>query len=260
MIGAKNFEEQYVLADLIAGRLEHAGFVTSQKSDLGSGIAFRAGQLAISTSMSIIPARFGPISCTAADMPGRRPMLDQLAAWLRQSRGITLAGPLGFENAYVFAMRADRAKALGIHSLADLAGHPGLIAGGDFEIFSRPEWRSVVRAYGLSFSGTRQYQPDFLYRAVVSGDVDLISAFSSDGRIARYGLTILADPKDALPPYDAMLLVGPAAAHDPRLLAALRPLAGSITLAAMQQANLMVDRDKVPPAQAARWLSQHLTH
>ena len=32
----------------------------------------------------------------------------------------------------------------------------------------------------------------------MSGDADVVSAFSSDGRIARYGLTILADPKQAL--------------------------------------------------------------
>ena len=61
----------------------------------------------------------------------------------------------------------------------------------------------MAAAYGLSAMRRRQYQPDFLYRAVMSGDADLVSAFSSDGRIARYGLNILADPKGALPPYDA---------------------------------------------------------
>ena len=46
-----------------------------------------------------------------------------------------------------------------------------------------------------------------MYRAVGSGDVDVISAFSSDGRIAQFGLKLLSDPKGALPPYDAVLLV-----------------------------------------------------
>ena len=90
----------------------------------------------------------------------------------------------------------------------------------------------------------------------------VISAFSSDGRIAQYDLKILADPKGALPPYDAMLLLGPAHAHDLALIAALKPLIGAIPLNVMQQANLMVDRDqdKQTPAQAARWLAAHLMH
>ena len=96
----------------------------------------------------------------------------------------------------------------------------------------------------------------------MSGDADVVSAFSSDGRIARYGLILLADPKAALPPYDAMLLVGPAHAHDPKFIAALKPLIGHISLTLMQRANLMVDRDqeKQTPAATAAWLEEHLAH
>jgi osmoprotectant transport system permease protein len=188
-------------------------------------------------------------------------MLAQMSQWMRETHGITLLGSLGFENAYSFAMRRDRAEALHINSLADLAAmSPRLKMGGDFEIFTRPEWRNVIRAYGLRFGGLRQYQPNFLYRAVTGGDVDVISAFSSDGRIAQYGLKILSDPKGALPPYDAVLLLGPAHAQDTALIAALKPLVGSIPLDVMQQANLMVDRDinKQTPAQAANWLARHI--
>jgi osmoprotectant transport system permease protein len=158
-------------------------------------------------------------------------------------------------------MRKERAEALHIASLADLAEHSrALKIGGDLEIFSRPEWRAVREAYGLHFAVQRQYQPNFLYRALTGGDVDVITGFSSDGRIAQYGLTLLTDPKGALPPYDAVLLVGPAHAHDAALLAALRPLVGAIDLAAMQKANLMVDRDrnKRTVAQTARWLDRLL--
>jgi osmoprotectant transport system permease protein len=180
-----------------------------------------------------------------------------MAGWLKAKHGITYVGPLGFENAYAFAMRSDRAAALHVNTLADLAAYaPHMKIGGDFEIFSRPEWRAVEHAYGLTFGVQRVYQPDFLYRAVTSGEVDVISAFSSDGRIAQYKLKLLADPKGALPPYDAVLLVSPAHAHDGRLLAALTPLLGSIDLATMQRANLSVDRDadKLSPEQAAKTL------
>jgi osmoprotectant transport system permease protein len=171
-------------------------------------------------------------------------------------------GPLGFENAYAFAMRSNRADALGIRSLADLSRYaPRLKIGGDFEIFSRPEWRAVKGAYGLGFAVERQYQANFLYRAVASGDVDVISAFSSDGRIREYNLKVLSDPKSALPPYDAVLLVSRPRAGDARLLAALRSLVGAIDLATMQDANMMADRsqDKWTPVEIAKMLDAKIS-
>jgi osmoprotectant transport system permease protein len=114
----------------------------------------------------------------------------------------------------------------------------------------------------MRFGTRRQYQPNLMYSALVSGDVDVITAFSSDGRIAQYGLTVLTDPKGALPPYDAILLVSPAHANDRAFLDALKPLIGAIDLKTMQQANFMVDRtdDKKSPLEAARWLQQRLAH
>jgi osmoprotectant transport system permease protein len=254
VVGAKNFTEQYILADLIAGRLEKAGLATTQKTDLGSTVALRA---LAANAIDVYVDYSGTLWADAmhrSDLPGRKAMLAQLGNWLRQRYGIVMPGALGFENAYVFAMRADRARALHIQSLSDLAIHAAALKiGGDFEIFSRPEWRSVVKAYGLSFAVQRQYQPDFLYRAAANGDVDVISAFSSDGRIARYGLKILSDPKGALPPYDAVLLLGPH--HAAQLRKLLEPLVGDISLRRMQQANLMVDQGQKTPRQAALWLA-----
>ena len=261
VIGAKNFDEQYTLSALISRRLEKTGLHATVKSDLGSAVAFHAlaaGDIDLYVDYS---GTIWADQMHRSDMPGRGPLLAQMSAWMKRTAGITMLGPLGFENAYAFAMRRDRAAALHINSLADLAAYAGQMKiGGDFEIFSRPEWRAVQAAYGLKFGTRRQYQPNFLYRAVAGGDVDVISAFSSDGRIAQYGLKILGDPKAALPPYDAVLLLGPSHAHDAALIAALKPLLGAIDLATMQQANLMVDRDtdKQTPAEAARWLDARI--
>ena len=99
-----------------------------------------------------------------------------------------------------------------------------------------------------------------MFRAVTSGDVDVISAFSSDGRIAADNLVTLADPRQALPPYDAVVLIAPDRVNDARLLAALRPLIGAIPVEAMRDANYSVDRDadKLRPVEAGRALSQTL--
>jgi osmoprotectant transport system permease protein len=262
-VGTKNFEEQFILGALIEDRLRAAGYSTERRDGLGSTVIFdalAAGDIDVYVDYS---GTIWADDMKRSDRPGRNAVLAQITEWLRRTREIRCIGPLGFENAYAFAMRPDRAAALGVHSLADLAYvAPSLRIGGDYEIFSRPEWRSVEQVYGLKFETERQFQSNFLYRAVVSGDVDVISAFSSDGRVAQYGLKVLPDPRGALPPYDAVLLVAPAHAQDSKFIAALRPLIGAIDLAQMQRANLMADREtgKRSPDEIATELDAAIEH
>jgi osmoprotectant transport system permease protein len=56
-----------------------------------------------------------------------------------------------------------------------------------------------------------------MYHAVENGEADVISAFSSDGRIAALDLLVLEDPKHAIPSYDALILIAPKRPADERL-------------------------------------------
>ena len=254
VIGAKNFSEQYILADLMADRLRAAGYAVSDKTDLGSAVAYRAlasGEIDAYVDYS---GTLWTNVLRRTDTPPRVALLAQLTEALKRRDGVLLEGALGFENAYALAMRRDRAQALGIRTLDDLAAHPrDLTLGADLEFLSRPEWASIQGAYGLNFKAQRRFQPTFLYKAVTSGDADVISAFSSDGRIAADDLVVLGDPRGAIPPYDAVILVSPQRARDARFVAALRPLIGAIPVQVMRAANLSVDRDqdKLTPEQAA---------
>jgi osmoprotectant transport system permease protein len=256
-IGAKNFAEQYILAQLMVDRLQAAGARAGLKEDLGSATAYRA--LAASEIDAYIDYT-GTLWANVLgrkDNPGRAAMLAQLRTELERRDHVRLLGPLGFENAYVLAMRSDRARALGIASLADLADHaPALRFGSDLEFMSRPEWTDLRRAYGLRFKALTAYQPTFMYRALEGGEADVISAFSSDGRIAADHLLVLGDPRAALPPYDAVILLSPRRAADRRLVGALQPLVGAISVETMREANYSVDRpgQKLTPMAAARWL------
>ncbi|MDO9431017.1 MAG: glycine betaine ABC transporter substrate-binding protein [Phenylobacterium sp.] len=257
VVGAKNFSEQYILAEVMAERLERAGAHVSRKEDLGSAVAYRAlaaGELDVYIDYS---GTLWTNVLKREDNPGRAQVLAELTTELKKRDGVVVLGSLGFENAYAFAMRADRAKALGIVSLADLARQaPRLTLGSDLEFLSRPEWKAVDAAYGFNFKTERSFQPTFMYRALSGGEADVISAFSSDGRISADKLVVLTDPRGALPPYDAVILISPKRAGDERLLAALKPLIGSISVEAMRAANYSVDRDqgKASPAEAARAL------
>jgi osmoprotectant transport system permease protein len=261
VIGAKNFSEQYILAELMADRLEGQGAQVTRKINLGSAVAYRALAAGEIDAYVDYSGTLWANVLGRKDNPGRAAVLDGLRTELKRRDGVVLLAPLGFENAYALAMRRDRAQALGITTLADLAAKaPQLTMGGDLEFFSRPEWASVEKTYGLRFKAKRQFQPTFMYRALGSGEADVISAFSSDGRIAADDLVVLGDPKGALPPYDAVLLIAPGRADDARLRAALAGLDGAITVEAMQKANFSVDRDdgKVSPTEAARALEKEL--
>jgi osmoprotectant transport system permease protein len=190
------------------------------------------------------------------DVKPRADVLAEMAAWLSREHKIKLLGGLGFENAYALAMPKSRAQALGIRTLADLAGRAqSLSIAGDYEFFGRPEWDAVRKAYGISFREQRQMQAEFMYAAAKQGEVDVIAGYTSDGRIAQFDLVVLDDPKHAIPPYDAVLLISPARGDDPALLAALKPLVDAIDVTMMRSANLRASGgETASPSEAARWL------
>ena len=112
------------------------------------------------------------------------------------------------------------------------------------------------KVYGLPFREQRQMQSDFMYAAVASGEVDVIAGYTSDGLIAKYGLTVLDDPRHAIPPYDAIVLISPRRANDAKLRAAIQPLLGRISLTTIREANLRANGSDADSSSAtvARWL------
>lgn len=263
VVGSKTFTEQYILAELISGRLREAGFQTKSLESLGSDIIFRGladGELDVYVDYTgTIWANYMKREESASGWK----VLHVVEGWLASEHGIRSLGSLGFENAYALAMRRKRAEELGIQSIADLARHsPSLKIGGDYEFFDRPEWKAVRNGYGLAFADRISYDSTFMYDAIMDESVDVISAFSSDGRIEQYDLLVLEDPKETLPPYDAVILLSPEIAELPEVAEALQKLTGTITIETMRQANYMVDRKpeegKKTPRQAARWLEEQI--
>ena len=258
VIGAKNFSEQFILARLIGGRLIAEGYRVSYREGLGSSIAYKAlasGEIDAYVDYS---GTLWANEMHRSDHLPRGATQSAIADWAKSTDGVEVLGALGFENAYAFAMRADRARDLGIESLEDLSSRASsLTLGADLEFLERPEWKAVRDAYRLRFAKSRRFAPSLMYDALKSHDVDVISAFSSDGRIAVDRLVVLTDPRQALPGYDALLLISRRAASDPGIIAALRPLVGAFPVEEMRRANYSVDRDryKLTPENAAEDLA-----
>ena len=255
-VGAKTFTEQYVLAEILAGHVTtQTGRPATVLASLGSTVAFDALRRdEIDVYVDYTGTLWATVMGRTGAGGGRQAILEEVGRWLREQHQVTLAAALGFENSYAFALRRDRAEKLGVRRLGELVPHaPRLSAASDYEFFTRPEWRAVQSAYGLRFREQRSMDPSLLYAAVAGEQVDVITAYSSDGRIVAFDLVTLEDERGAIPPYDAVVLASPRLARErPDVLAALARLEGRIDVARMREMNRQVDAQGLSPAAVAR--------
>lgn len=256
VVGAKTFTEQYVLAELLTQQLHASGIPARKAQGMGSTILFES---VCDGSVDCYVDYSGTLWSNVlkrTDTPPSDQLIAALSRELKTRYGVQCLGPLGFENTYALAMRRDLAEQRGIKSISDLARwNASLKIGGDYEFFGRPEWKAVQTTYGLRSARTVALDSTLMYRAVVDGQVDAISAFSTDGRISAYDLVVLRDDEHVFPPYDAVLLLSAQAARRPELLQALQPVLNAVSVTRMRQANQLVDVDGRSPAVAAQEIS-----
>jgi osmoprotectant transport system permease protein len=253
IVASAPFTEQHILSEVLKDRLQEAGFHrVDQRPGMGETIQFlalRHGQVDCCVNYT------GNVWATLMrrkDVADPQTTLAETSRFLHEKYGIVCLGRLGFENAYALAMRREQAEKLGIRTIGDLARHaPHFTIAGDLQFFERSEWANVRTEYGLAFQKVHPMDPTLMYTAVAEGTVDVICAYSSDGRIMEKDLVLLEDPRQALPPYDAVLLLSAKAAADPKLRAALEPLVGAIGMDTMRRANLRVDVEGQRPRVAA---------
>ena len=260
-IGAKPYTEQYVLGEILAGQIRRdTGRPVEVIASLGSTVAFDAldtGQIDAYVDYS------GTVWATIMQRestPGTRgAVLDEVARYLETERGVLFVGPLGYENTYALAMRRADIARRGITRISQLVPIANdLSLGADFEFFSRREWRDLVDVYGLQFREHRNMDPSLMYAAVGNGDVDVITAYSTDGRIDAFDLVALADDGGAFPPYDAVILASARLGREqPDVVDALRALVGRIDANRMRRLNGRVDQDgETASAVAAAFLTE----
>ena len=263
VVGAKTFTEQYILSAIVSEWIEQeTGRGTTLMQSLGSMVAFDAldaGDIDLYVDYS--GTLWANEMNRGHETASRDRVLAEVEQYLRDERGVTLVARLGFENAYALAVRADDARRLNLRRISDLVSHaPGLVLGGDYEFFARPEWRVLREAYGFEFGSLRTMDSTLMYQAAAQHSVDVISAFSSDGRIAAYDLVVLTDDRGTIPPYDAVLLASQRLSEqEPDVIAALARLHDLIPVERMRAMNLEVDEGGAAPAFVAERFVRALT-
>lgn len=246
VVGSKRFTESYILGEIVSQTLAQAGVAAQHKPGLGNtGILEQA---LASGAVDIYPEYTGTIVRELLKREGN-PSLAELNRWL-QPRGLKAAVPFGFNNTYALAMREDQAQKLGVKTISDLARlAPGALKLGlshEFQVRA-DGWPALKRAYGLPQLPGSALDHGLAYEALRGGQIDLIDVYSTDAKVGRYGLRVLADDKAFFPRYDAVLLMRAAVDAGPLLA-----LAGRIDNPAMVALNAQVEIDGLSFAEAAR--------
>jgi osmoprotectant transport system permease protein len=267
-VGSKNFTEQLVLGEIVAGALERWGGVTVERRlNLGGTFicdrAVRAGEIDVYVEYTgtALTAIFKDEVPTAPEAGGRqlRSISRQVYGRVRDryaSAGLTLGAPLGFDNTFAILIRGADARRLGIKTIDDVARHtPGWRAGFGYEFLERADgFAGLARTYSLRFAERpRVMDLALMYRALADGQVDLIAGDATSGLITSLDLFMLEDDREYFPPYEAAPVTRAATllAH-PGIADALARLSSRITVEDMRAMNHAVDAEKRDPAAVAR--------
>jgi glycine betaine/choline ABC-type transport system substrate-binding protein len=167
--------------------------------------------------------------------------------------GIGWLNPFGFNNTYAITVRQDQAREHGWHKISDLKQDQNdLRAGFTAEFSERADgYPGLSSAYGLRFMEVNDLEPSMMYKAMANGEVDVICAFATDGRIEAYRLKPLRDDKKFFPPYYAAPVIREECLEkNPGLEKALSSLGGLLDDDAMQRLNFQVDGKGLSAAKA----------
>ncbi|WP_083299879.1 glycine betaine ABC transporter substrate-binding protein [Janthinobacterium sp. MP5059B] len=250
-VGSKRFTESYILGEIL--QQSAAPHVKAQhRQGLGNTAIVLAALQA--GSIDVYAEYMGTI---ASEILKHDKAID-LAQMRRElaALGLGVAVPLGFNNTYALAMRADEKS---IASLDQLAQHPALTFGLSHEFIGRIDgWPGLAARYGLP-QRPRGLDHGIAYEALAQRQVDVIDIYSTDAKIRQYGLRVLADTQQYFPRYDAMLLYRldvPQRFFCPPLGRLLLRLQGRISESDMIAMNAAVEIDGKTFSDVARqWLA-----
>ncbi len=256
-IATKDFAEQLILGELMAQMIEaHTDLTVERRFNLGGTMichdALAAGEIdlyAEYTGTGLVTVLKQPVESDADEV------FRTVRGEYERRFGLAWLEPFGFNNTYALTVREADARRRGWRTISDLTASAGrLRAGFTAEFSARPDgYPSVRKAYGLDFGEVHDLQPSLMYQAVATGEVDVVGAFTTDGRIAAFDLFPLADDRNAFPPYFAAPVIrGELLKRHPDVRDVLARLAGVLDDATMQRLNYDVDEHGRRPSGVAR--------
>jgi len=256
-IGSKNFTEQFILAELLAQLIEK-NTDTKVKRVYNLGGTMICHNALVNGEIDIYPEYTGTaLTAILGQVPSNdaQQTLALVSNEYNDKFQLEWLSPFGFNNTYAITVRRHDAELHDWRSISDLrSAAPSLTAGFTAEFTERVDgYPGLQKTYGFKFSSSVDMDPGLMYKTIADSGVDVICAFSTDGRIKAYDLQPLVDDKGFFPPYYAAPVIRRETLQKyPEVKNILETLAGVIDDTTMQDLNYAVDEEKQSPQEVAR--------
>lgn len=256
-VAGKDFTEQILLAHIYADLIEaKTDLRVNRKVGLGgSQVVFNA---LIAGDVDMYVDYTGTLYGSFLKHPPLsdiKKVYDISKQELAEKYNLILLPQIGFNNTYTLTMRREKAAALGIRTISDLARvAPDLRLAATVEFMNREDgWLGLRKAYGLEFAKIFPTDGSPRFVAIAAEHCDVIDAFSTEGLIKGYDLQILEDDRQFFLPYFAVPLIrGEILEKHPELRDVVAILNGILTNETMQELNYQIDELKRDPMDVAR--------
>jgi osmoprotectant transport system permease protein len=253
VVGSKVFTEGYVLGEIAAQTLESVSKVpVERKLGMGStGILFEALS---SGAIDLYADYTGTLSEAILKQPDLKSVEDIQAALAKMD--LVISAPLGFDDTYALAVKESFAEKHDLHTISDLKRvQADIRAGFSYEFMDRKDgFPRMAERYHLLLPPQKvsRMEHSLSFQAIDDGAVDLIDTYSTDAKIKKSQLRVLADDLGFFPVYQAVWVARKAFvdAH-PREWQALTQLEGVISAEAMIDMNSQADIQKQSYAKVA---------
>jgi osmoprotectant transport system permease protein len=238
-VGSKRFTESYLLGEIVRATAAPHATVTHRQGLGNTAIVYAALKAG---AIDLYPDYTGTLIREVLKRDDA-PNLAELDAALARD-GLGVAVPLGFHNGYAIALRADLAREMRIATLSDLRAHPTLKLGLSHEFLARADgWPGLAKRYGLT-QRPSGIDHGIAYAALANQSLDGTDIYTTDAKIARERLAVLADDLKHFPRYDAVLVHRrDLAERAPAAWRAIRGLEGRIDEARMIAMNGQAELD-----------------
>ncbi|PRO64422.1 ABC transporter permease/substrate-binding protein [Alkalicoccus urumqiensis] len=181
---------------------------------------------------------------------------EQARDGMLEQYGLVFLEPMDYQNTYALAVTEEFAESEGVETISDLIPYEeDLTAAFTFEFYDREAdgYPAIQNVYGLDFEDVQTMDPGLRSGALVSGDVQVIDAYSTDSYMIEYNLVTMEDDENVFPPFNgAPLFREDVLINYPEIEDVLNVLGGRITEDEMMQMNYEVDVNDADASDVAR--------
>lgn len=248
-IGTKNFTESRLMGQLLSAYVENNTDLKTKVVELGGTLpVFKAIQSKnIDMYVEYTGTGYVTLLKKKGEIPSSQKVYDTVKKEFNEKFGLSWLNPLGFNNTYTLAVKKETAQKYQLTTFSDLARYSnGFVLGATAEILERPDgFPGLKELYDFNFQDIKALDPGLRYNAIADNEVQVIDAFSTDGKIQELGLVILKDDKEYFPPYYAVPLVNNKTLEENvEIKPLLEKLANTLDDGQMQKLNYRADVKK----------------